>query len=856
MTAVGWDAGHRTEVLQRQALPSLRERLRRAPRPVPAGAPRVPEGSPSGGSDDRPTLRQRLTGPGWPLALAFVPFPLWWVMGWTEIMPVAMGLIMGVMLLRRRRVEMPKGFGWWALYLVWSLAGLFVLGVPAYGAVVDSASTRIFTAAYRLVWYTAITLAGLYVLNTRREVPTRRVVRIFALMFIWVMAGGILGILAPNLQFSSLMELVLPTSVSRVPFVMHMIHPSAAQLMDVLGYASPRPSAPFAYTNTWGVNLAVLMPFFAAGWFGRGAGWRRYVAPVIAVLAVVAVIFSLNRGLWVALAVVAAFVAVRAGLQGRPGLIVGMTAAGLALAAVVVFSPLSGMVEARLSSAGSVQGRTNLSTLAVTSVAQTSPIIGLGSTRNVQGNFNSIAGGATVNCPRCSPPALGTQGQLWLVVFCQGFVGALLYLGFFAAAFLRNFNRRTPIALLGLNVIVLSTVTMPVYNSFGTGLMIVMVAIGLMAREERALPAGGVVKLRHSLSALGSVFAHHRALVLALTLLGLLGGAGWQLYNGVPQTASSTFLAPNDRATYPGLGAGLSTLDTQAQLLASPQVQDAVVAATNSPGGRPRGELTLTATPNSRVLHINYVSNDAADATAGSRAATAAFIKLDNSMVLAHRDQERAIVATSLTTLHNAFNQAYADLAATKSREGKTPRRVDTVTLSKRIDKAVVKLKNAQDALIRMDADQATLGYVMRQEPTKAQSSVWNISLTTGAWIGLLVGLLLAAWSDRRGGRLGRRALPALDEGVSYLGAVDLRRARSGRWRRRGLSPADLGPATTQLAGYGVTDTVLASSTAPMPEGTGPVAILATSRTPTRDVVRTRDALVSLGLPVRGVALA
>ncbi len=846
MTTIGWAGGRRPSALHREALPSLRERLQRAS----ASYATVSRGAGSVGRRG-PSLRERLTGPGWPLVWAFAPFPLWWVMGWTEVMPVAMGLVMGVMLLRRRRVEMPKGFGWWALYLVWSLAGVLVLGVPAYGAVADSASTRIFTAAYRLVWYAAITLAGLYVLNTRKEVPTRRIVRTFALMFIWVMGGGILGIIAPTLEFSSVMELVLPAGVSRVPFVFHLIHPSAAQLMDVLGYSSPRPSAPFSYTNTWGVNLAVLLPFFTAGWFGADAGWRRPLAPLVMLATAVAVIFSLNRGLWVALAVAAVFVALRAGFQGRPGLLVGLVGSGLVLAAVVAFSPLQGMVEGRLSSEGSVKGRTNLSSLAVESVAKTSPIIGLGSTRNVQGNFNSIAGGSSVDCPRCSPPALGTQGQLWLVVFCQGFVGLALYLGFFIAAFLRNLRRRTSIALLGLNVIVLSTVTMPVYNSFGTGLMVVMVAIGLMAREERDLPVGGVPKLRHTLSSFGSTVSNHRLLVVGLTALGLVGGAGWQVVQGVPQQASSTFLAPTDRATYPGLSGGLATLDTQAQLLSSPEVQAAVAAATPRSRHDPP-ELSLTATPNSRVLHIIAVADNAADATAQSRAATTAFITLDNKMVLDRRAKEEKIVADSLATLRRAVDQAYAGLAAAKAGEGKNPRRVDTVTLSASISKAMVKLKNAQDSVTRLEATEATLGSVLRQEPTRPQTSVWSVSLTTGAWIGLLVGLLLAAWSDRRGGRLGRRALPALDEGLPYLGRVD--GPRPGR-RGRALSPGDLDAATAQLAAYGVTDTVPVSST-PTTNGSGSVAILATARTPTRDVLATRDALQAMGVHVRGITLA
>ena len=48
--------------------------------------------------------------------------------------------------------------------------------------------------------------------------------------------------------------------------------------------------------------------------------------------------------------------------------------------------------------------------------------------------------------PALQPPALGTQGQLWLVVFSQGLLGAAMYLAFFGLSFFRHLSRRSPTA--------------------------------------------------------------------------------------------------------------------------------------------------------------------------------------------------------------------------------------------------------------------------------------------------------------------------------------------------------------------------------------------------------------------------
>ena len=61
--------------------------------------------------------------------------PLWWVLGLAGFIYLIMAVPMAVALLRRRPIVVPPGFGWWMLFLLWSLVGFFLLGVNPPGTV-------------------------------------------------------------------------------------------------------------------------------------------------------------------------------------------------------------------------------------------------------------------------------------------------------------------------------------------------------------------------------------------------------------------------------------------------------------------------------------------------------------------------------------------------------------------------------------------------------------------------------------------------------------------------------------------------------------------------------------------------
>ena len=125
----------------------------------------------------------------------------------------------------------------------------------------------------------------------------------------------------PTLEWTSPVEMLLPGPLAARRGIVSMVHPQVAQIQDVIGTGDPRPNAPFEFTNAWGNNLSILLIWFVVGWIVYGTLKRRLWGLAALMVAVVPVIYSLNRGLWLGLAIAACYVTVRLALAGRPWLI-------------------------------------------------------------------------------------------------------------------------------------------------------------------------------------------------------------------------------------------------------------------------------------------------------------------------------------------------------------------------------------------------------------------------------------------------------------------------------------------------------------------------------------------------------
>lgn len=445
-----------------------------------------------------PVVGGRWLAPGWPLTALYAWFPLWWVLGLSHFIFLLLAVPMAWELMRRRPVLAPTGFGLWLMFLVVVVSGALLLWVVPPGTVAVHGVGKLVIFAYRFAWYAAITVVALYVVNLpERELPTGKVMRLLGLMFVYTTAGGLAGLLFPNADFRSVIEVVLPLPTN--PFFTSLVHPSLATSSDFLGYDQPRPSAPFSYANAWGNNLGLFLPFFLGSWLRHDAGWRRPVGAVVLVASLVPIAYSLNRGLWLGLGAAVVLVALRLAVMGRLRVLQVTVALLIVGGAAFVASPLYDTVTLRVETPHSNERRATLAEEVITKTVAVSPLLGYGDTRAVSGSFASIAGGETPECHQCEAPPLGTQGFMWRLIFTTGLLGTFFFLAFVIGQLLRFLRPDDPVALIGCLVISLAMLFSFFYDSLESPLFTMMIAIGLLNRRfvRGAQLASSVPPARH-----------------------------------------------------------------------------------------------------------------------------------------------------------------------------------------------------------------------------------------------------------------------------------------------------------------------------------------------------------------------
>ncbi|MBE1587734.1 hypothetical protein ACFPOI_40475 [Nonomuraea angiospora] len=422
-----------------------------------------------------------MRGPAWPIAALLVGYPVWWALGFGGLSVIVVAVPMAVILWRRRPIRVPRGFGLWLLLIAGYLVSGLMLSEMPPGTYGEIGPGRVVGYAMRLALYTAILIMVLYLGNlTERELPQLRLVRMLGVLFVTTVAGGLLGVFVPSFAFTSPVELLLPDWVASNSFVQNLIHPTAAQTQKVLGFASPRPEAPFEWANAWGSNVSVLLVWFVVGWWVYGGRRQRALVAAVLALAAIPVVYSLNRGLWIGLGLAVAYLIVRVRGRTRVALCGAVAVAAVAFA----LSPLAPLVAQRLNRPHSNDIRA-FTVTATVAAAGHSPLIGYGNTRNAMGNHRTITTGRTQWCEGCGHPPLGSDGQLWLLIITQGFTGAVLYVAFFVGAIRRHWADRSPIGLAGVLVMGLVLLYMFVYDGLVTPLSLYLISFALLWRNSR-----------------------------------------------------------------------------------------------------------------------------------------------------------------------------------------------------------------------------------------------------------------------------------------------------------------------------------------------------------------------------------
>lgn len=403
--------------------------------------------------------------PTWPLTLTFVGVPLWWFSGVGELaFPLAAAVMLALMI-RSGRIQAPRGFGLWLLFLTWM--AFSVIGVDNSG--------RLVGFAYRALMYSAVTIFFLYVYNGRERLSARYIAGMFTAFWLAVIAGGYLGILAPLFAITTPLAYVLPDALLSNELVQEMVirratqfDPQSALVLD------PRPSAPFLYTNGWGNAYSLLTPIVLA-YLVMVRRERKFWWLVLAVpISLVPALLTLNRGMFLGLGIALAYVAVRLTMKGKVRSVTALLALVAVIALVYSALPVGERLDDRLEISSTTEDRAHLYAEAFERTAE-SPLFGYGSPRP------SETAGA---------PSVGTQGHLWTVMFSHGFPGAALFMGWLVWLFVRTRRYTDAMGLACNTVMLVILVESTYYGVLTTGMPIAMVLAGFALRSTGPVIAG------------------------------------------------------------------------------------------------------------------------------------------------------------------------------------------------------------------------------------------------------------------------------------------------------------------------------------------------------------------------------
>ncbi len=441
----------------------------------------VPSGPPS---DVRRRGRLR---PGWQIGLVIAGWPLWWALGISQFVAPLLMAPLAVQLLRKRNVILPPGSLIWGLFLTCVALSVTMLGLSPDNTVPPGGVGQYVAFTLRLLNYLAVTVMMLWFVNvTEAECSRRRVIGWFCGLGATTIALGTLALALPDFGFTPLLSSLLPGGLDPGQ------QAKLAQVQPVLGETTPRPAAPFAYTNAWGSTVSLLMVWIVAGWGTAASPRKRLLAVVLPAIALAPIIYSLNRGVWLGLILAVAVVAIRMAVVGRTRTLVVLLFALVVGGTLFALSPLTDVVQSRLEHGHSNSVRESLAISSMEAALQ-SPVLGYGSTRQQLGSDASIAIGRTPDCPSCGNFDIGSTGQLWLLLISQGLLGTGLYFAFFLRVLWHYRRDHSPVGIAAGLVLLLMVFYTLFYSALTIPLAVALLAVGMLWRNQQLRSAARTV---------------------------------------------------------------------------------------------------------------------------------------------------------------------------------------------------------------------------------------------------------------------------------------------------------------------------------------------------------------------------
>lgn len=399
--------------------------------------------------------------PRWPFTAMLALFPLWWGLGLGEMAWIPLAACMLVLMIRRGGIQVPRGFAIWLLFFVLMCAS--VIGIDTSG--------RLIGFIYRALLYATVTIVFVYVYNARETLTLRYVLGVFTLFWLWAVAGGFAGIIAPEFSFRTPLAYLLPQGLQSNELVSEMVVRRLTQYNPDSWLAlDPRPSAPFLYTNGWGNVYSITLPMVVAYMTLIRRGRTFWLLLIAIPLSLIPAFLTLNRGMFIGLLVAAAYLFFRFVMAGRFREVITVGVIGLLAGAAAILLDVGSKLTDRVETSSSTEDRANLYEETFTRTLE-SPLFGYGAPRP------SFTEGA---------PSAGTQGHLWMVMFSHGFPALICFLGALAWMFFATYRGRST-AMLVLNTVQLVIlVEVFFYGVLPDGLILVFPAAALALRELRS----------------------------------------------------------------------------------------------------------------------------------------------------------------------------------------------------------------------------------------------------------------------------------------------------------------------------------------------------------------------------------
>jgi polysaccharide biosynthesis protein PslJ len=389
--------------------------------------------------------------PDWPLVLVCAGMPFTFLLGLHALVWVVPAVVFGLhLLLRREPIEVPRS----AIPLM-----LLVAWIPI--PLLQLEAGQVPLALFRFLVFLSPLLCFLWLVNQSEvSVPTVRIVRLLSILWVTLIAFGFLAILFPHFSAPSPIQRIGPGSLFSNEYIRDMTRFQFAQVQSLVSEEVGRPAAPLAYSNGWGSTLGLLTPFFVLDYFVLGTARRRRAGLAIAAAALIPIIVSLNRGLWLSVGVALAYVAIRRALQGNVKVALVVGAGVLVVLGTLTATTLGDVVSERFEIASeSNNARGALYDVAI-KAAEERPVVGWGAPVEVDGLWREV----------------GTHGLLWFVMVCYGFPGLILLLAWMAGMLFASARAPNPIALWAHVAVVVFVIQVPIY-----GLLPQLVLIGTAA---------------------------------------------------------------------------------------------------------------------------------------------------------------------------------------------------------------------------------------------------------------------------------------------------------------------------------------------------------------------------------------